>query len=260
MHLPGQQVDPGQKARRAMTFVFVVACERRVRSGLRRQIRRGVADRLDTGLLVIRDDGDVVFGPAFTQERDFAIDAEDLGHLCLERLVAPFEIVARLVWLYLVAREDLADSALHDFGHARMPGRLRVLANVTRQQPRGPQLVWVSQVLRLAARQRHQPGARLGRDHGCLGRSRTILECCKDAHLRGAAHATPNGVAHDPDLLAHGNRRRVGMIRQKDPRPFDPDRRFASRPGNRFQPGQIVRAHRQFRHATRCCHDALPPH
>ena len=60
MHAARQQVDPSQQAQRAMALVFVVACERLVRSGLRRQVGRGVADRLDAGLLVIGDDGHVV--------------------------------------------------------------------------------------------------------------------------------------------------------------------------------------------------------
>jgi hypothetical protein len=50
MHLPSQQVDPSQPAQCAMPLVLVVARERRVRSGLRRQIGRGVANRLDAGL------------------------------------------------------------------------------------------------------------------------------------------------------------------------------------------------------------------
>ena len=54
------------------------------------------------------------------------------------------------------------------------------------------------------------------------------------------------------------NRRRVGLIRQKDSQPLNPDRRFGSRPGDQLQPAQIVRVDRQFHHPARCCHDVLP--
>ena len=100
MHLAGEQVDPGEQAQRAMALVFVVTREGRMRSGPRREVGCGVADRLDARLLVIRDDRDVrVVGFVFPQDGDLGIDAEHVGHLRLECLVASFEVVADLVRL-----------------------------------------------------------------------------------------------------------------------------------------------------------------
>jgi hypothetical protein len=74
MHLAGQQVDPGQQAQRAMTFVFMIAGKSRMNPGLRRQIGCRVADRLDPRLLIIRDDRDVTrTGFCGPQNRDLAI-------------------------------------------------------------------------------------------------------------------------------------------------------------------------------------------
>src|SRR5215469_14133137 len=62
VNLTGQQIDAGQQADRAVTFVFMIAREGRVSTRLGRQIwcRRG--DRLDPGLLVIGDDRHLVAG------------------------------------------------------------------------------------------------------------------------------------------------------------------------------------------------------
>jgi len=79
MHFACQQIDPGQQAQCAMTFVFMVACEGRMNSRLRRQVGGGVADRLDARLLVIGDDCDITCrGIRGAQNRDLAIDAENL--------------------------------------------------------------------------------------------------------------------------------------------------------------------------------------
>jgi len=47
MHLAGQQVDPGEQAQCAMTFVFMVTCKALMLAGLWRQVGCGVGDRLD---------------------------------------------------------------------------------------------------------------------------------------------------------------------------------------------------------------------
>ncbi len=102
-----------------------------------RQVGCGVADRLDAGLLVIGDDGDVRYLRRRSPSGgDFAIDAEHLSHLRLERVIAPFKIVADLVRLGIVGGEELADRALDDTGQGRMPGRRGMLADMAGQQPR----------------------------------------------------------------------------------------------------------------------------
>jgi len=56
----------------------------------------------------------------------------------------------------------------------------------------------------------------------------------------GAAHATSDRVTHHPDPLAHRNRRRIFMIRQKHPRPLNPDCRLGSRSSDRLQLRQLI--------------------
>src|SRR6202051_4556526 len=50
INLPGKQVDSGQQAKRAMTFVLVIPREGRVDAGLGRQIGCRRCDRLDSRL------------------------------------------------------------------------------------------------------------------------------------------------------------------------------------------------------------------
>ena len=57
MNLSGEQVDPGQQAQRTVPLVLVITREGRVNAGFGRQIGRGRCDGLDSGFLVIRDDG-----------------------------------------------------------------------------------------------------------------------------------------------------------------------------------------------------------
>lgn len=54
MHMAGERVDAGQQAQRAVALVLVVARERRMRAWPRRQVGRGVADRLNAPVLVPR--------------------------------------------------------------------------------------------------------------------------------------------------------------------------------------------------------------
>src|ERR1700678_3944712 len=50
VHLAGEQVDPGEQAERAVALVFMIARDVWTRSRPQRQVRRGVADRLDARL------------------------------------------------------------------------------------------------------------------------------------------------------------------------------------------------------------------
>src|SRR4029077_9228018 len=56
MNLPGEQIDPGQQAERAMAFVLMITREGRVDAGYRRAIGRGCCDGLDSRCCVIGDD------------------------------------------------------------------------------------------------------------------------------------------------------------------------------------------------------------
>ena len=65
----------------------MIAREGGLHAGLRRQVRGGVRDRLDTGLLVIGDDRHRIAwllfrcGRGFLDELDLAIDAQNFRHL-----------------------------------------------------------------------------------------------------------------------------------------------------------------------------------
>jgi hypothetical protein len=58
----GNQSDTRRQGQRAVAPVLVVALRGGVDAGNRREIRHGIADRLNTGPLIIGDDGD--FAPA----------------------------------------------------------------------------------------------------------------------------------------------------------------------------------------------------
>src|SRR3979409_2800097 len=54
--LPGEQIDPGQQAKRAMALVLMIAREGRVGARNGRQIRRRRCESLDSWLLIVGDD------------------------------------------------------------------------------------------------------------------------------------------------------------------------------------------------------------
>src|SRR3981081_2010271 len=101
MDLPGKQVDSGQQAKRAMTFVLVIPREGRVDAGLGRQIGCRRCDGLDSRLFVVGDDRHRLawfpgFGSLF-QDLDLAVDAQNLRHLLLKFGAVTVQIVAHLV-------------------------------------------------------------------------------------------------------------------------------------------------------------------
>src|ERR1700726_890442 len=111
MNLPGEQIDPGQQAERAMAFVLMITREGRVDAGYRRQIGRGCCDGLDSRFFVIGDDRYrlarfLSLGGLF-QDLDLAINAQNLRHLLLELGVATFQIVPHLVRLDFLLGENL---------------------------------------------------------------------------------------------------------------------------------------------------------
>jgi len=117
MNLPGKQVDSGQQAKRAMTFVLVIPREGRVDAGLGRQIGCRRCDGLDSRLFVVGDDrhsldGFARLGGSLFQNLDLAVDAQNLRHLLLKFGIATFQIVAHLVWLDFLVAENLTHSTL----------------------------------------------------------------------------------------------------------------------------------------------------
>src|SRR5258705_3683433 len=135
MDLPGKQVDSGQQAKRAMTFVLVIPRKGRVDAGLGRPIRCRRCDGLDSRLFVVGDDrhsldGFARLGGSFFQNLDLAVNTENLRHLLLKFSIAAFQIVANLVRFDLLLPEDLAHRALHQLGETFVPTGRAGLARV----------------------------------------------------------------------------------------------------------------------------------
>ena len=59
VHLTREQVDAGHQRHRSVALVLVIAADCGMDAGNRRQIGSRRADRLDSGFLVIRDDGEL---------------------------------------------------------------------------------------------------------------------------------------------------------------------------------------------------------
>src|SRR3984893_1173631 len=180
VNLASEQIDSGQQAHRTMTLVLVVARKTGMGARFWRQVRTRARDRLQTGLLVIRDDrhrlAGLLLGGSLLEDCDLAVDAQHFGHLLRKLGVAAFEVVAHFVWLHLLAIQDLADRALDQLGEALMTGGRSVLPRVAGQQPRRPQLVRIAELFRLLACQRHQPSLGFGGDRRLFTWPWTVLE------------------------------------------------------------------------------------
>src|SRR5215472_17291175 len=89
-----------------------------------RQIRSSIADRLNTGLLIIGEDDDFARVVAVRGGRaphlDLAVNAKHFGHFCLELGVAPLRVIADLVRLDLMGCQNLTHCSLGQFRQARM--------------------------------------------------------------------------------------------------------------------------------------------
>src|SRR5260221_675654 len=147
--LPGEKINPGQQAERAMALVLVVAREGRVGARHGWQIRCRRRDRLDSRLFVVGDDRHrrtrfLRLGSSLLQDLNLAIDAQNLRHLRFEIGIATFQVVAHLVRLDLLLAKDLAHRALDQVGKTFVPRRRSVLARMAGQQPRRPQLVGIA--------------------------------------------------------------------------------------------------------------------
>src|SRR6266850_1553178 len=227
MDLPGKQVDSGQQAQRAMTFVLVIPREGRVDAGLGRQIGCGGCDGLDSRLFVVGNDrhsldGFARLGGGSLQNLDLAINAQNLRHLLLELGIATFQIVADLVRLDFLLAEDLAHRALNQLGETFVPRHRSVLACVTCQKPRRPQLMRIAVLLGLVARQRHQPGFGLRCDDRFFARPWPILDRRQRPIAQRPLHAALNRLMVNPNSLPHRTERRILAIGQQHLRPRYP--------------------------------------
>jgi hypothetical protein len=160
----------------------MIAGEGRMHAGLRRQVRCRGGNRLNPWFLVIGDDRNRVAGlllrcgRGLLEDFDLAVNAQHFRHLLFKFGVAAFQVVTHFVRLDLLRIEDLAHRALDQLVKARMTLGSSMPTGVAGQKPRRPQLVGITQVLRLATGQRHQPRFGLGSDLGLFARPRTVVE------------------------------------------------------------------------------------
>src|SRR6516162_7698769 len=189
-----------------MAFILMLARKGRMEAWHGRQIRRRGRDGLDPRLLVIGDDCDRLLrflrrylrpGGVF-EHLDLAINTQDLGHLLLELGVATFQVVAHLVRLDFLLAENFAHRALDQMGETFMSGLSSVLARMAGQQPRRPQLVRIAMFLGLVARQRHQPGLGVRRNHRLF--SRWTPSLCPTAKNDGFSRYASSIAARDTRL------------------------------------------------------------
>jgi len=163
----------------------------------------GRADRLDPWLLVVRDDGEALarlsrpwlspLSPWARSNRHLTVDAEDFGHLGLELRIAFFPVIAHLVRLDPRARPRScrpspgpaspgSDCQQTPRAHGHAAASSRVVHSS-----------WgITQLLRLSARQRHQPGFRLGGDNRIASCPRPIITAPR---LRPVPPLAPDSVS-----------------------------------------------------------------
>jgi hypothetical protein len=144
-------------------------------------------------------------------------------------------------------------------GEACMSLRRSMLASVAGEKPGRPQFVGIAEVLRLPARQRHQPCLGLQRDRRFPAGARAIVECSHRAFGHGALDATLDGLMMQSERPTDRKKRRVFPIGQQYPRPFDPARRLRSRLRYRSQLRRIRISERQFNRPPPRCHDTFYP-
>ena len=208
MDLAGDEVDAGQQADRAVTFIFMLTCEGRMHAGLGRQVGGGRCDGLYAGLLVVGNDRHRVAqlllrdGCGLLQDSHLAINAQHFGHLLSKVRIALFQVVSHFVRFHLFLVEDLAHCALGEVGEARMSLRGSMLASVAGQKPRCPQFVGIAKFLRLPARQRHQPCLGLGSDRRLSTGASAIIQRSQRAFGHGALDAALDRLMMQPECPA----------------------------------------------------------
>ncbi len=145
----------------------------------RREIGRGGADRLDAGLLVIREISRRRGGriaSLLADQLHLAVDMEHFHHLAVELRVPALQVVVQLVGPQIAAVQDLGDGPSRKLSEARMPCFCAMLAGMSGQKLGGPKLGGVAQLFGLLAGQGAQPGSSLGED---LRRASTALQVVK---------------------------------------------------------------------------------
>ena len=174
-----------------------------------------------------------------TQDRNLLIDTQDFSHLRFKCQVAPLQVVAHFMWLYLLLGEDLADRALRDPCQADVPRTRRMLAGMASQQSRRPEFMRVSHVLGLSAGQRHQPRPCFQRDLRLLAGPRAIVERCHHPEPACPRQAALDGLVRHPNRDPNPVARRIVPIAQQDPGALHPACRLRPRTRDRLKLCQL---------------------
>jgi len=103
-----------------------------------------------------------------------------------------------------------------------------VLASVPGEQPRRPQFMRITQILRLPAESDVNQAFASSVIEGSLPGARTIVQCSHRAFGHRPLDAALYRLMVQPERLAHREKRRVFPITQQDARALDPARRFGS--------------------------------
>src|SRR5437588_4911555 len=257
VNLAGQQIDASQQTDGAVTLVFIIARKGRMHVGLWRQVWGGSCNRLEAGLLVIGNDRHCIARLLlrgccpFLDQLHLTIDAQNLRHLLLKLRVTALQVIANLVWLDLLLIEDVAQRALSQLGKAAVPRTGRMLAHMTGEQTRRPQLVRIAEFLGFAAGKVHYPCLGLGCDRWLLAWSRQIVERRHWTMGQRPFDAALNSLMVHTHSLPYRKKRCIFPVGQQHSCPLDPARRLRPRARNRSQRGYLLIAQCQF--------DRLPP-
>src|SRR5437016_12140672 len=130
-----------------------------------------------------------------------------------------------------------------------------MFANVSRQQPRRPQLVRISEIFGFAASKIDNKDPRIFSDGQLASRTRTVVESLHDAEPFGPPQASLDRLMRhaegSPDRVK-GRRLAIG---EQHPRPLDPACWFRPRARKPPQLRHILPCKRQLDHSTWSRHD-----
>jgi hypothetical protein len=133
-----------------------------------------------------------------------------------------------------------------------------MLARMAGQNPRRPNFVRIAVLLGLVARQRHQPGFGLRRDHRFLARPRSVVEGRQRARGDRPLDTALDRLMMDAEAPPDRTERRRLPVGEQHSRPFDPARRLGPRARKRRQGSDFLLAHRQLDRSPPCRHLAAP--
>src|ERR1019366_4148826 len=105
------------------------------------QVRGGILDSLNAGLLVVGEYGyQIRRRRAFlTPDLHLLVNMQNLHHLGVELGIAPLQVILNLVGMHLVGAENLGDRSAPQFREARVSSGLTTLPDMLRQQSCGPE-------------------------------------------------------------------------------------------------------------------------